>query len=270
MTSPLVSVVVVSFNTRDDLLRCLQSLATVTIPLEALVVDNASHDGSPAAVRAAFPDVRVLENGENVGFGRACNRGIREARGEMVLLLNSDAEVCPGAVEALVEALRTRPEAAIAGPRTVGSDGTPQVSFGPDLTPWSEWTQARLVRGVRRRDPAALREAARRSAQDGAVDWVSGACLLARRAVLEAAGGFDEAFFLYEEDADLCRRVREAGHRVVHVPAAVVVHHLGRSMAQAPERAREEYDRSHLLYYRKHNPWWQVVLLWIYLGIKGR
>jgi GT2 family glycosyltransferase len=267
---PLVSAVVVSYNTRDELLRCLQSLRAVTVPLEVLVVDNASGDGSAAAVRTAFPEARVLENPENVGFGTACNRGLREARGEFALLLNSDAEVRPGTVEALLDVLRARPDVAIAAPRTIGSDGRPQVSFGSDLGPWSEWSQSRLVRGVREGRPEALRQAASRSAEEAEVDWVSGACLLARRAVLADVGYFDEAFFLYEEDADLCRRVRQAGHKVLHTPRAEVLHHLGRSMARAPERARLEYDRSHLLYYRKHNPAWQTLLLRLYLAVRGR
>lgn len=270
MTAPEVSAVIVSYNTRDDLLRCLAALAAVTLPLETLVVDNASEDGSPAAVRQAFPAVRVLENAENAGFARATNRGLREARGALVLILNSDAEVRPGAVEALAEVLRTRPEVAVAGPRTTGSDGSPQVSFGPDLDPWSEWSQARLVSGVRRRRPGALREAAERSAREREVDWVSGSCLLARRRVLEDVGLFDEGFFLYEEDADLCRRVRQAGHKVLFTPRAEVLHHLGRSMARAPERARREYDKSHLRYYRKHNPGWQAALLRAYLALRRR
>jgi N-acetylglucosaminyl-diphospho-decaprenol L-rhamnosyltransferase len=126
------------------------------------------------------------------------------------------------------------------------------------------------VRGVRERRPEALAEAARRGAQEQDVAWVSGACLLARRRVMEEVGGFDEAFFLYEEDADLCRRVRQAGHKVVYAPRAEVLHHLGRSMARDPERARREYDQSHLLYYRKHNPAWQTTLLRLYLALRRR
>jgi GT2 family glycosyltransferase len=265
---PLLSVVIVSYNTRDELVRCLESLRRVTAPLETIVVDNASGDGSAAAVREGFPEVRVLENPENAGFARATNRGLREATGELVLLLNSDAEVRPGAVEALADVLRARPDVAIVGPRTVGSGGEPQISFGPDLTPWSEWGQARLVRGVREGRPDALRRAAAQAEGEREVDWVSGSCLLARRAVLRDVGFFDEAFFLYEEDADLCLRVRRAGHKVLYSPRGEVLHHLGRSMAKAPERARAEYDRSHLAYYRKHNPAWQTGLLRIYLFLR--
>jgi len=121
---------------------------------------------------------------------------------------------------------------------------------------------------VRERDPRALAEAERSHSHEHEPDWVSGSCLLARRSVLEAVGGFDEGFFLYEEDADLCRRVRAAGWRVVFTPAAVVRHRLGQSMGKAAARARAEYDRSHRLYYDKHNGFLQRLLLraWMAAG----
>jgi GT2 family glycosyltransferase len=128
-----------------------------------------------------------------------------------------------------------------------------QVSTGPDLSLSAERRQRRLVRGVRHRAPKAVIEASARHAREHEPDWVSGACLMARREALEVVGGFDEHFFLYEEDADLCRRIRSAGWRVVFTPAAEIRHQLGRSMAQAPESARLAYHQSHLRYYRKHN-----------------
>lgn len=253
MGDPLVSVVVVSHNTREDLLRCLASLAQASVPLETLVVDNASEDGSPEAVERRFPDVRVLRNAANVGFGPANNRALAEARAPFVLLLNSDAELRPGCLETLVGILRERPDAGIAGPRTLEADGAVQMSFGPELTPWREWRQRRLVAGVKARRPDALRRAAAAAAREHEPAWVSASCLLARREALAAVGGFDEGYFLYEEDVDLCRRVRQAGWRVLFTPAAEAVHHLGRSVARDPERARLEYQRSHLRYYSRHN-----------------
>ena len=244
----------VSYNTRADLLRCLEALrAQAGVPLETIVVDNASTDGTVEAVRAGFPEVQVLANAENLGFARANNLGLRAARGELVLVVNSDCELRPGALAALVAILDARPEVAIVGPRTVGTDGAPQVSFGPSLTPLAEWRQGRLVRGVKAGEVEALRRADALAAQEAEPDWVSASCFLARKAALEAVGGFDESFFLYEEDVDLCVRVRAAGGRIVYTPRAEVVHHLGRSMERAPERARLEYHRSHLRFYAKHN-----------------
>jgi len=252
--APRLAVVVVSFEAGEALLAALASLrAHASIPLRVVVVDNASTDGSVEAVRRSHPAALVIANPENVGFARACNQGWRASEAPHVLFLNPDAEVGPGALEALVRVLEERPDVGAVGPRTRSPDGTIQVSTGPDLTLASEWAQRRLVRGVARRDPRAVAEAEARHAREHEPDWVSGACLLVRRAALEAVGGFDERFFLYEEDADLCRRLRLAGWRVVFTPAAEVRHRLGHSMAKAPRRARLEYERSHLLYYRRHN-----------------
>jgi N-acetylglucosaminyl-diphospho-decaprenol L-rhamnosyltransferase len=262
-----VSVVIVSFNTRPHLLRCVASLEThVTLPLQILVVDNASDDGSAEAVRSGHPAVQVIENNANLGFAAACNRGLREARAPYVLLLNSDAEVCAGAVEGLAAVLDARADVGIVGPRTVGHDGGPQVSFGPDLTPLAEWRQRRLLRAVRERRPEAIREVEALCAREQEPAWVSGACLLARKSALEAVGGLDERFFLYEEDVDLCLRVRQAGWRILYTPGAVVMHHLGRSMEKIPALSRLEYDRSHLRFYAKHRGPGARALLHLYLA----
>jgi N-acetylglucosaminyl-diphospho-decaprenol L-rhamnosyltransferase len=252
--TPRVSVVIVSYETREDLAACLRSVAAEGGPdVETIVVDNASSDGSADLVARDFPAVGLVRNAQNVGFGAACNRGAAVAAAPYLLFLNSDAQVTAGAVDALARALDTRPDVAIVGPRTLNGDGTAQVSFGPALTPLAEWRQRRLVRGVARRDPDALRLAHERSLRASEPDWVSGSCLMIRRRAFDAASGFDEGFFLYEEDVDLCVRVRAAGGRVRFEPAATVVHRLGASMAHLPDRARAEYDRSHLRYYRKHN-----------------
>jgi GT2 family glycosyltransferase len=269
LSEPLVAVIVVSHNTRDDLLRGLASLAGVSVPIETVVVDNASGDGSAEAVAAQFPHVRLLRNAENVGFGRANNRGLAETRAPFVLFLNSDAELRTGSLETLVRVLQDRPGVGLVGPRTVEADGVVQVSFGPDLTPWSEWWQRRLVQGVKRRQPAALRAAAEAAGREHAPDWISASCLLARRQALQAVGGFDEGYFLYEEDADLCRRVRQAGWSLLFTPAAEAVHHLGRSVARDPARARLEYQRSHLRYYGKHNGPLARAALRLYVGASG-
>jgi N-acetylglucosaminyl-diphospho-decaprenol L-rhamnosyltransferase len=250
---PSVSVVVVSYNTRDLLLACLASLAPVTLPIEVIVVDNASADGSVDAVRAQMPRATVIANRENVGFSRANNAGIRAARAPYVLVLNSDAAIAPGALETMAGILDSRPTVGIVGPRTVGPDGRLQMSFGPDLTPWNEWRQRRLVLALKRGDRAALLRAERLASVECSVPWVSGSCLLARRDLLDRIGGFDEEFFLYEEDVDLCVRVRAAGFKVLFTPGATVVHHLGRSMEGARERARQAYRESHRRFYDKHN-----------------
>ena len=268
MSEPALAVVVVSWNSRDDLPECLRSLATVSLPLELVVVDNASSDGSAEAARAIAPQATVVGAGENLGFARASNRGWRATRAPYVLFLNPDARVTPGAVEALHQVLETRPDVGIVGPLTKNADGTPQVSFGPDLTPLGEWRQRRLVGAVRARDPRAMAWVESATARELEPAWVSGSCLLTRRALLEALGGFDEAFFLYEEDVDLCLRARKSGARVVLTPDARVIHRLGRSMERAGSVPRIEYDRSHLHFYRKHNGPLLAGLLRLQIGIR--
>lgn len=268
MSTIVVSVVVVSYNTRERLLACLDAVETrVWLPHEVIVVDNASADGSAAAVRARFPGAIVIENAENVGFSRANNQGLRLGQGAYALILNSDAEVGSGCVEALAALLHARADVGIVGPRTRFADGRIQVSSGPMLGPRAEWRQRRLVQGVRHGDPAILREAEAIAAIEHEPAWVSGSCLLARRIAIDAVGLFDEGFFLYEEDVDLCVRVRKAGWRIVFTPAGDVVHHLGSSMPQAGMSL--EYHRSHLRFYGKHLGWGPRLVLRGALAARG-
>lgn len=267
--TPRASAVVVSYNAREHLLRCLAALeAHAGVPIEIIVVDNASSDGSAAAARTAHPKARVIDAGENMGFARACNLGVREVKAPYILLLNPDAEVTTGCVAALVRLLDERPDVAVVGPRTVSGDGTPQVSFGQALTPLAEWRQQRLVRGVRRREAVALKRADELARVESEPGWISGSCMLARRSALAEVGGFDEGFFLYEEDVDLCVRLRHVAWHIVFTPSAEVVHHLGMSMASDPWRSRLEYHRSHLRFYRKHNGGVQTAMLraWLAAG----
>ncbi len=265
-----VAVVLVSYNTRDDLVAALGGLyAHVRLPLEVFVVDNASQDGSAEAVRAAFPQVELIANARNVGFGAANNQALRLARAPYVLLLNPDALVRPGLVEALLARLDSDARLGAIAPLTRHADGTPQVSFGPDLGLVAEWRQRRLVAGVQRREPRALARAEALTQREHSPDWLSAACLLLRADALRAVGGFDEDYFLYEEDADLCLRLRRAGFGLLHVPAVEVVHASGRSTGQAPARTRLAYQRSHLLYYRKHRGALEVLGLRLLLAVEA-
>ncbi|MGE0454177.1 MAG: glycosyltransferase family 2 protein [Vicinamibacteria bacterium] len=250
--SAQVAVVVVTHDSAQELPRSLGSLADCALPLEVVVFDNASRDGSADVARRLRPGARVIECPDNLGFGAANNRAFAESTASLLLLLNPDAELRTGALEALATALALRPELAAVGPVTRNTDGSLQLSFGEDLTLASEWRRRRLERACRAGAPWALAEAERRAASEAEPFWISGSCLLARREALAQVGGFDEAFFLYEEDVDLCARLRAAGWRIGFRPEAEVVHHRGRSVGRVPARASLEYHRSHLLYYRKH------------------
>lgn len=250
---PTIAVVVVTWQSGATIERCLASLRDGGAqPLELVVVDNASTDGTPGAVRASFPEAKVVETGANLGFAAACNRGAAATSAPWLLFLNPDTEVRAGALGALIARALSEPRCSAAGPLTRYPDGTPQLSFGPDLTPFTEPGQRRLVRGLRRRDPDVVSEVTRLVRESGERDWVSGACLLVRRSAFVAVGGFDDGYFLYEEDADLCRRLRDAGGRVLHVAESEVVHAVGASMA-ASATSRLAYHRSHLRYYRRWN-----------------
>ena len=256
----VLSIVIVSFNARADLVNCLLSLKKAppsTEGHEIIVVDNASTDGSVEAAER-IPGVRVIRMGRNAGFAAANNAGIRESRGDLLLLLNSDTLVPPGALNHLVERLAATDAAAIAGPRLVDGDGRPELSFGRMISPFNELRQKRRTAGWIEAE----------TAREQFVDWVSGACLLVRRADAEAVGLLDERFFLYTEDVDFCHAVRMRGGKVLFTPVASVTHLRGRSRASMPEASRKAYRQSQLAFYRKHHPVY-VPFLELYLRLKG-
>ncbi len=194
-----LELIIVSHNTRADLEACLASIeaAPPTTLARIVVVDNASTDGTPAAIRARWPNVHVVALERNVGFAAANNVALRESDAELVLLLNSDTETPQGSLDALVERLDAT-GAVAAGPRLVGRDGRPEVSFGRMLSPWSELWQRARVRLSARRGGVATWYIARLVSRERYVDWVSGACLLVRRRAAVDAGLFDERYFMYE------------------------------------------------------------------------
>lgn len=263
----MIDALVVSFNTRDPLLACLASLRDEP-EVKTVVIDNASADGSPGSVRETFPAVRLIENRTNVGFSAAVNQGLRDSSAPFVLLLNSDAVMRPGTLPALRQALETRSELALVAPRIVGRGGT-EVSFGDVPTPFSEWRQRRLVRGAQGRDPRVTAEFEDLASRVSEPTWVSAACLLARRAALEEVNGLDEGFFLYQEDVDLCLRIRKAGWKIAYLPSVSVFHERGASMATSAPLSRLQYQRSHLRLYRKHRGVFSVFLLRVWLLSRG-
>lgn len=250
-----LSIIVVSYNARVDLERCLQSLAQhpPAATHEVIVVDNASSDGSAEAAKR-FAGVRVIAAGRNAGFAAGNNIGIRASSGEFLLLLNSDTIVPPGAIDRLLDRLRRAPDVAIAGPRLVDGQGRPELSFGRMISPLNEWRQRRLVRGLAGDDPVVVARVDAMTRREQYPDWVSGACLMVRRSDAEAVGLLDERYFMYTEDVDFCAAVRARGRRVLFTPSAEIIHLRGRSGASAPAATRTGYERSHLAFYRKHHP----------------
>jgi GT2 family glycosyltransferase len=220
-------VIVVSWNTKALLRRCLASVGRFLsgVPHEVLVVDNASHDGSADMVEE-FPQARLFRNSENLGFGRANNQAMTEARGEFLLLLNSDAELLDDGMARLLERVRARPEVGVAGLRILYPDGRVQASARrfPTLRRICVagfWISRLLPRPVTEDlllghywDHCAEREA----------DWVIGACMLVRREVFRETGGFDTSIFLYGEELEWCHRIRERGWKVLFSPVGSILH----------------------------------------------
>ena len=247
-----LSIIIVSFTAKADLERCLESLyaAPPAATHEIVVVDNASTDGSADAARR-WPDVRVIDAGANLGFAGANNLGIRASSGVNVLLLNSDTVVPAGALDRLLAELDQDPAIAVVGPRLVDGAGRAELSFGRMISPLNEFRQKRLARG------GEIDTLTRRRHHP---DWVSGACLLVRRADADAVGGLDERYFMYTEDVDFCAAIRARGRRILFTPDVDVVHLRGRSAASAPDATRDHYRQSQLAFYRKHHPGWAPLL----------
>lgn len=262
--APSLSIVVVSYNVRDALDVCLASVASAdgARGAQVLVVDNGSTDGTLAMLDDRWPGVRVLAGGgQNIGFGAACNRGVREAGGELVLLLNPDTVVTDAALSTLIAALVTHPGAGAVGPRLVDAGGRPELSFGPAVSPLGELRQQRLMARYARGARGAVERVERWTSEPGPRQWLTAACLLIRRTDFEAVGGFDERFFMYYEDVDLCVRLRQRGRDVRFVPSATVQHLRGASGGSNPELARRRRE-SQLAYYQKHHPRWVPALRW--------
>lgn len=257
-----LAIILVSHNCRPYLQTCLASLepGLSSLSTEVIVVDNNSSDGTQAQVERFFPKVRLIQNRENLGYARANNQGIRGSDSEFVLLLNPDTMVPGGAISSLLDELKKRPNAGAIGPRLVNETGLVQVSFGKKVSFLAEMKQKLFLNPyyqVRLRFSARPRE----------VGWLSGACLLLRRQALEEAGLFDENFFLYFEDIDLCYRLRERGYRLIFFPGVEVVHRGGATTSNQRRSSRLEYRRSQVYFYEKHNSRLSLFLLKVYLRL---
>jgi GT2 family glycosyltransferase len=268
---PRLSIIIVTYNSRPHIDACLESLATTPprVDHEIVLVDNASPDGTADAARQRWPAVRVIDAGGNVGFAAANNVGIRQTFGELIVLLNPDTVVRAGAIDRLVGVLDARPEVAVVGPRLIDGQGRPELSFGSMISPLAELRQKLLVAGHDRRVPAVEAYVDRLTRRERVVDWVSGACLMVRRADAEAAGLLDERYFMYTEDVDFCAAIRARGRTVLFTPAAEVVHLRGQSAASAARPTAAAYRRSQLAFYQKHHPAW-VPVLRAYLTLRRR
>lgn len=240
-----VTAVIVTFNSGDVLAECLDSLLAATVS-SIIVVDNLSTDET-ISIATARPQVQLVVSADNRGFAAANNRGLALTKTPFVLFINPDTLVTPpDAIQGLIEFMTAHPQAAAAAPRLRWPNGAIQpYAFGSDPTPAYIIRRA-LYRHLLRRPMHDWQ-----SAEAQQVDWVSGACLLARTGALKEIGGWDESFFMYFEDNDLCRRLRLAGWQVWHAPLASIVHKGGQA-DYADSQRRRAYYAGLLHYLRKH------------------
>jgi GT2 family glycosyltransferase len=259
-----VSIIIVSYNTRELTLEAVRSALreTTRVSHEVIVVDNASPDGSAAAIAAEFPGVRLLALQQNIGFGPANNVGAREARGDYILLLNPDTVTLDHAIDTIVEFARARPEHRIYGGRTLFADRTlNRASAWGRPTLWSMFSRASGLGAIFKRsaffEPESLGRWERDTVRE--VPIVSGCFLLIERGLWEALGGFDDRFRMYAEEFDLCLRAHALGARPIAVPQATIIHYGGASDRVVVEQTIRQYKgRAQLLV--KHWPSWKARL----------
>ncbi len=251
----MLSVIIVNWNVRDLLRECLRSIQAGggDLSLEIIVVDSASSDDSVAMVRSEFPSVRLIPCTENVGFPRGNNIGLREARGDYLLLLNPDTVVVDNALAVLVSYLQANPDVGAVGPQLLNPDGSVQSSRRRFPTAATGFFESTWLEGLA---PGVLRRYYALDLPDDAtadVDWLTGACIMVPRSTYEVVGGMDEGYFMYSEELDWCRRIKESGRRVVYYPAAQVIHHVGKSSEQAVTARHINFNRAKLRYFRKYH-----------------
>ncbi|HKF21520.1 MAG TPA: glycosyltransferase family 2 protein [Candidatus Angelobacter sp.] len=264
-----ISIIIVSYNTVGLLRNCLVSLRnSEAAGSEIIVVDNASGDGSAEMVQAEFPAVRLIKNGENLGFARGSNQGIREARGKYILMLNSDTVTHQGAVRAMTEFLESNADAGAVTCKLLNEDGSIQATIsdrpGPVLLLFRLLSMSQLVtRDRHRRFLGSFGFVLGRTIrgylapycagiEPFEVENASGACLMVRHAVLDSLGLLDERFFMYFEDMDLCRRIRGAGWKLYYLPQVEITHLVGKSSGNRMRRYGIHSHRALFAFYQKH------------------
>ncbi|MHA2401675.1 MAG: glycosyltransferase family 2 protein [Candidatus Kariarchaeaceae archaeon] len=247
-----ISIIIVNWNTKELLADCLASIYASPPggEFDIWVVDNSSTDGSPDLIKERYPEIKLIENQENIGFARANNQAFRECQGKSVLLLNPDTVVEAGAIKELEKFLDRMPEAGMVGARLNNPDGSLQISAFPIPTLSREfWRMFHLDYFV----PYAnypMEDWNLNSARE--VDTLLGACMLIRCEALDEFGIFDEEYFIYSEEVDLCTRLKKAGWHLYWVPSAVVVHYGGQSTQQVAGEMFLRLYEGKILYFRKH------------------
>ena len=230
---PLLSIIIVNWNSQDFVRQCLQSLENhVTVDCQTIVVDGASYDGCEAMITREFPTVEYVQSSENLGFGRCNNLGVLHAKGTYLLFLNPDTEVTPGAIEALLATAAGDAQIGLVGARLLNSDGTLQTSCVQALpTPLNQTLDSDILRRIFPQSLLWGNGRAFASEKPSVVEAVSGACMLVPRETFSRVGGFCPDYFMYAEDMHLCWEISKLGKTIIYQPSAAIKHHGGGASA---------------------------------------
>ncbi len=252
-----ISAIIVSWNACGFLRNCLNSIRKTAgfVVCEVVVVDNASTDGSPEMVEEEFPEVKLVRAGENLGFAKANNLGIRHATGSYLALVNSDVVIHPECLQRLLAFLKARKDVGLVGPKILGGDGCLQRTCRRLPTVWNTLCRSIALDDVFGHYPLFSGREMRHwnHETEAPVEVLSGCFWLARHEAVEDVGGLDERFFFYAEDVDWCKRFWDAGWKVIFFPEATATHFGGGSSANAPLHYAIELLRANLAYWRKHH-----------------
>ena len=265
-----LSIIIVNYNTGDLLKNCIDSIIANSpkFACEIIVIDNASFDGSREVI-SSYPDIKKVFNRDNLGFAYANNIGIKIARGEYVLLLNSDTMVLPGVIDKMVEYMDKNSDVGILGPKLIGENGELiQMSWVFQPTIFLECIR-KILSPQNIKKYSLIRHIVEfLQKETRKVQVITGASMLVRKKVFEQVGLLDEAFFLYFEEPDFCKRARNAGWKIIFYAEAKIVHLLGQSMSKIKKESQIQHRRSQIYYYQKHLSKFQQNLLNFYFSIK--
>ncbi len=268
----MVSIILVNFNGARFLRQCIQSLInkTTEVAYEIILVDNASSDESRDIVRKEFPSVHLIESNTNLGFSAGNNLGVKHANGSKLLFLNTDTYLVDDSVSELAKYFDDHAAVGIVGPKLIFADGSFQLSAGRLPGFAVELIDKIRYAADRHWHPMFARINDALTSHTKEVGWVTGACIMVRREAFEKVNGFDEKMFMYYEDKDLCKRIGDAGWKIVYNPQASVVHLLGGSSEATSAEVSKHYRESQLHYYRKHHSAFHAGLVESTLKLAGK
>ncbi|GCL39302.1 putative glycosyltransferase [Sphaerospermopsis reniformis] len=263
-----VSIILVNYNGAEVLPDCLNSISKFFTKdnSEVIVVDNASEDFSPDFVAKNFPDIHLVRLPVNRGFGAGNNAGAKVAKGEFLFLLNTDTIITSNILPHLINLMEENPEVGIIGPKLLFPDGSFQISFSPKISIKGEIEAKKLQSYAQ--FPTKLNPLEQDFKQIKEVDIVVGAALFIRADLFHSLGGFDENFFMYFEESDLCQRVKNKGYKILYTPQVSLIHIRGHSVNKIANKMVVEYRLSQIYYYKKHRPLWERLILRVYLFTK--